>query len=127
MTGFIRGLFNKKKADKTETTVSSSVESQDSNAFFLDADSAKTYGDIDYMRTAKSVKKSFPKMGNSTEGAEMIEAVSSMEKSELTGGESVTYSSKKEAEAPTASDRRTISSDTSMDMFRNMAKDIKKK
>jgi hypothetical protein len=132
MTGFIRGLFNKNKADDIETSASSETGSKDANAFFLDADSAKTFGDIDYMRTPKAVKKSFPKMGDSKEGAEMEEVVSSMVKGGEAMGEAAKSSPKMEKvevetyQPPKEIDRR-MNTDTSMDMFRNMAKDIKKK
>jgi hypothetical protein len=125
MTGFIRGLFNKKQADDIETPAPVVTESEDANSFFLDADSAKTFGDIDYMRTPKSVRKTFPKKGDSKEGAEMEEVISSVEKV----SESVSFVKKVEPQvspSPKASDRRP-KTDSSMDMFRNMAKDIKKK
>jgi hypothetical protein len=98
---------------------------EDANSFFLDADSAKTFGDIDYMRTAKAVRKTFPKTLGAKEGAELNESTSSMDKVE--GG---IGSISKAAKAPEikpsqeGSDRR--SRDTGMDMFRNMAKNIKR-
>ncbi|NJL42469.1 MAG: hypothetical protein HC935_01820 [Pseudanabaena sp. SU_2_4] len=99
---------------------------EDANSFFLDADSAKTFGDIDYMRTAKAVRKTFPKVLGAKEGAELVEITSSMDKVEGSAG-SMPKASKPETEikpSQESSDRRR--QDTSMDMFRNMAKNIKR-
>jgi hypothetical protein len=96
---------------------------EDANSYFLDADSAKTFGDIDYMRTSKAVRKTFPKVLGAKEGAEMFESTSSMDKAD-----SMPQVAKSEASeikpSQESSDRRRR--DTSMDMFRNMAKDIKR-
>jgi hypothetical protein len=100
---------------------------EDANSFFLDADSAKTFGDIDYMRTSKAVRKTFPKVLGAKEGAELIESTSSMDKVEGGAG-SMSNASKSETPeikpSKEVSDRR--SRDMGMDMFRNMAKDIKR-
>lgn len=100
---------------------------EDANSFFLDADSAKTFGNIDYMRTAKAVRKTFPKVLGAKEGAEIVEITSSLDKVEGSAGsipqapKSVTPEIIPSRET---SDRRR--QDTSMEMFRNMAKGIKK-
>lgn len=128
MTGFIRGLFSpkpKKDADQNAET------KKDSGEFFLDADTAKTYGDIDYMRTAKAVRKSYPKTlsNNDLEG---VEVISSMEKlsSDQSAFMSETKSevAKPEPSSKTESKQQSskASTDTNLDMFRKMAKDIKK-
>lgn len=120
MTGFIKGLFERKGADE--------AQSESSGAFFLDADSAKTFGDIDYMRTPKAVKKRFRMLGGEGE-IEVVEEISGMEKREV-GAETTRTGEEKSTAAPpspslgSAADRRRV--DTSMDMFRNMAKDIKR-
>ena len=112
MTGFIRGLFGKKSK-------------KEENAFFLDADSAKTYGDIDYMRTAKTVKKSFPKgLG------EVAEAISSLDKAEidLEEQESTAQKAEKiEIKPQFKKSEPTVGTSTDMDMFRKMAKEVKKR
>jgi hypothetical protein len=94
---------------------------EDANSFFLDTDSAKTFGDIDYMRTAKSIRKTFPK------GTELIESTSSVSKVEGSA-ESLARAAQTENSdfkpSQEGSDRRR--QDTSRDMFRNMAKSIKK-
>ncbi len=113
------GLFGKKdKGDGAEKSESS---------YFLDQDSAKTFGDIDYMKTPKAVKKTFPTV-NGVKGAEIVEVVSASEKKE--GSESEVISSKPtETEVKSSFEPKKIDSriDSSMDIFLNMAKDIKKR
>ncbi|MGF1514776.1 MAG: hypothetical protein ACFB5Z_13930 [Elainellaceae cyanobacterium] len=132
MTGFIRRLFGSKQA---ETDASSGAKPKNTGAYYLKPDDAKTYGDIDYMRTAKTVKRTFPK------GDARIRSVSSDQ--DINAAESVTNSvpnstppaqmqSFRPAEPPSniskpsesTSERRKP--DNNMDMFRNMAKDIRK-
>ena len=112
------GLFGKK--DKKENS-----ENSDSS-YFLDEDSAKTFGNIDYMRTPKAVKKTFPTV-NGVKGAEITEIISATEKTE--GNEINVSSSKVSEPTPQSTFEPKINTrvDSSMDMFLNMAKDIKKK
>jgi hypothetical protein len=119
MTGFIRGLFNKK--DKPVTT-----NETEGDTYFLDADSAKTFGDIDYMRTPRSVKRSFPTM-NGVKGAEYVEVISATEK-EVKDVEEETSSPSisPKVESNFEPNRNNVRVDSSMDMFRNMAKDLNK-
>lgn len=106
-------------------------QSQDS-AFFLDADSAKTLGDIDYMRSSKVVKRTFPKTAGNKGEFEQVESISAMGKvklDEMAVNGSAAPSTPATPSTPnvneaTSQRRKT---DTSMDMFRNMAKDIKKR
>ena len=130
MVGFIKGLFGGKKSEGNEIVESQKVvKPKEGNAFFLDADQAKTLGDIEYMRTAKTVKRTFPKTKGSGEEAASTRQISSME----AGAVVERMSPVMEQSAPKAEPvqpkedasqerRRT---DTSMDMFRNMARDIK--
>jgi hypothetical protein len=114
------GLFGKK--DKKDNS-----EKKD-NSFFLDQDSAKTFGDIDYMRTPKGVKKTFPTV-NGVKGAEMKEIFTATEKVEGSQTEVAKDKSKSdEAIAPSTFEQKVNTRvDSSMDIFLNMAKDIKKK
>jgi hypothetical protein len=118
VTGFIRGLFGGKKKDD---------DAQKDGGYFLDADSSKSFGDIDYMRTAKSVRKSFPKGFG-----EMTEVVSSMDKKEVVEEEEKQVEKaeveklKIEPKAQFGKSEGISSASTSMDMFRKMAKDIRK-
>ncbi|MGY6529771.1 MAG: hypothetical protein ACXITR_07550 [Cyanobacterium sp.] len=113
-------------------------------AYFLDPDDAKTYGDIEYMRKTKTTRRTFPKTLGSEKGAELIQEVSSEKMVKKTTFQnpnnfnnntqssfnsvesSSTESSNTESSfAPTESQKRRPT-DTNMDMFRNMAKGIRK-
>jgi len=138
MTGFIRGLFGKKD------------DNQPTEAFFLDADSASSLGDVDFMRKSKTVKRSYPKaVGkiNLIEG-ETEKSVSSMQKRE-SGPETKTasYSSTSSFSTSTSTEPsastststqpstpnptpvkpRTVSNSNDGIDFKSMARDIKKK
>jgi hypothetical protein len=121
--GLFDGLFGKKQSESVDTE-------QPKSAFFLDADDAKTFGNIDYMRTAKTVKKTFPGTAG-REGFEIVEIISNQVKMEegqtapAPKVESVESTNGAEQTASASTERRQA--DTGMDMFRNMARDIKKK
>lgn len=148
MTGFIRGLFSKKKKPEAP-----------SNAFFLDDDSAKSLGNLDYMRTPNTVRRTFAKSLGSPEHKEYIQNVTAMsrevlpqsatqfqpkqrqkaerqlinEKSYPTfGGGSVKTSGSVKAEALQAEASKAqqpkvrSTGSSSMDVFRKMAKDLNK-
>ncbi|MEM8504830.1 MAG: hypothetical protein AAF716_16940 [Cyanobacteria bacterium P01_D01_bin.1] len=116
-------------------------------AFYLSDDDAKTFGNIDYMRSAKTVKRTFAKRKGETEHMESVRQISSTaaKNIEANNGSSVsaqpavTFSSfntptapapkseetkPESTSAPASARRKPVSSD--MDMFRNMAKDIRK-
>ncbi|NMG60462.1 hypothetical protein E1H12_18570 [Geitlerinema sp. P-1104] len=140
MTGFIRGLFGRKK-QKEQNTIK---QQQPSEAYFLDNDAAKTYGNIDFMRTSKQVRRTFPKGQrdfNVGETERYID-VSSMEErkfgnSQPTPSVGNTPGAGMNANSNTNTsnssnlgesfERRQARTDTSMDMFRNMAKDVKRR
>jgi hypothetical protein len=67
MTGFIRGLFSKK--DKTEAP---------SGSFYLDSDEAKTLGNLEYMRTPNTVRRTFAKKAGESEHKEYVQRVTAM-------------------------------------------------
>ena len=119
VTGFIRGLFGS-KGKKSE---SAPQVKKDVNSYYLDNDSAKTFGDIDYMRTAKAVTKSFPKgLG------EVTEVTSSIDKKarELEEEKKVKTEDQIKPQAQFRKFDGISSASTDMDMFRKMAKEIKK-
>ncbi|NJR49395.1 MAG: hypothetical protein HC780_07300 [Leptolyngbyaceae cyanobacterium CSU_1_3] len=146
MTGFIRGLFNGKAKAESEPKPEPKVEApkpvkqrsipvqRDSNAFFLDSNEAQTYGNLEYMRAAKKVKRTFPKTADQPEEMEFIQEVSATKRIIETGKKvSVPNSVVKpqDSQQPTiavqpdpSTQRRKA--DSSMDMFRNMAKEIRK-
>lgn len=128
MTGFIRGLFGGKKANPGEDA----NRPRQSGAFYLTPDDAKTYGNIDYMRTAKTVKRTFARKKGVSEELESVRSISAMDSamSNENNGSSVqsnqTSNVVNEARVESAPKFQRRSTDTSMDMFRNMARDIKK-
>ncbi|MEA5419928.1 hypothetical protein VB712_11915 [Spirulina sp. CCNP1310] len=95
-------------------------------AFFLEPDDAKTLGDIDYMRTPNKVKHKFPKSKANGGGFEIVKELNSME---VKNGEApATPAASTPAEAPVATPTtpRRKAGDSAMDMFRQMAKSIKR-
>lgn len=142
MTAFIRGIFRSQPDANARDAQTSSQQNEQQNvqrksvqnvtpapqqkaeAFFLSPDDAKTYGDINFMRSAKSIRRTFPK-GKTGSDNEFVQSVSSLEKQ---NGQAFIASNSTEAEAAQnteAAERRR--SDTSMDMFRNMARDMRKR
>ena len=126
MTGFIRGLFgrNNQRSPKPK---------QEGGAFFLDEDDAKTFGDIDYMRSSKVVKRTFARKKGQTEELESVRQISAMDKADVredgvpmkpSGMETASFQSP--TVKPTEEKFKRRTSDSSMDMFRNMARDLKK-
>ena len=126
MIAIIKTLFGGGKSNKDKGT-----------AYYLDNDSAKSLGNIDYMRTAKSVKKSYPKAVGKLNliSGEVEESISAMEKKQggiagsttsaipTTPSSSVSQSST----FSTSSTFRRSSSSSGMDSFREMARNMKKK
>ncbi|AUC61708.1 hypothetical protein AA637_11360 [Cyanobacterium sp. HL-69] len=112
-------------------------------AYFLDPDDAKTYGDIEYMRKTKTVRRTFPKTLGSEKGAELIQEVSSEKMVKKTAfqnsnnfnntqgsfnsvEQTSTESSNTESSFAPSEPQKRRPTDTNMDMFRNMAKGIRK-
>jgi len=140
MTGFIRGLFSGKPKNPGESDRPARVKRQEpkpvarqqGGAYFLDPDDSKSYGDIDYMRTVKTVRRTFAKKRGETEEKESIRQISATDSMRLQENGLPTpkssgsaASSQPTVKKDTASfDRRKT--DTNLDMFRQMAKDIKK-
>ncbi len=117
---------------------------QSKEAFYLSDDDAKSFGDIDYMRSVKTVKRTFAKK----KGQEHMESVrqisattmtsvddnagysapqtswSSSASTSSTPAASTSSASKPAASVPSTPRRAATSND--MDMFRNMAKKIRK-
>lgn len=129
MTGFIRGLFGRKNKQ------SSAPQPRQTGAFFLSEDEAKTFGDIDYMRSSKVVKRTFARKKGITEELESVRQISAMDMKSLdekgipqqTNVGSSAVNNQQTQTGASDFQRRTAKTDTSMDMFRNMAKDIKKR
>lgn len=143
--GLFEAIFGK-GASKDDTTPK--------QAYYLNDDDAKSFGNIEYMRTNKTIRRTFAKKKGQTEHMESIRQVSSTKKINVDGSpvkgqasyglsdsnnNSPSYSSaptpsfeSKPAtsnaatpEPPSSSARRKPSS-SDMDMFRDMAKKIGK-
>jgi hypothetical protein len=128
--GFIKGLFGSNTPSEDEIL-------QSKDAYYLPADDAKTFGNIDYMRSVKKTRRTFPKQAVG-ENNEFIQEVSATAKVNAADKPIVNSSPfngypvqpVKSAESTAAAqseaksgDRRQA--DNSMDMFRNMARQIK--
>ena len=124
-----------------------------SNDFFLDPDEAQTFGDINYMRKSKKVRRTFPKTLKNPDGFAIERSVSSGKEENLTGipqkiqpvsngyqAPSYQAPAPAPAPAPVASTPAPApapapvastpapapkQADSGMDMFRNMAKNIR--
>ncbi|MEN9225729.1 MAG: hypothetical protein Q6L60_13055 [Thermostichus sp. HHBFW_bins_43] len=133
MVGIFRRLFGSRggaESSPTQNSPSKAAKSKD-NSFFLDPDEAKTLGNIDYMRTPRTVKHTFLDFG-ATEKVEVVEQVSSLGKVKVSTEEIKTSvatseqgSSSSSSSSSGASPRRQAGSD--MDTFRNMARNLKRK
>ena len=121
------GLFgNKTKFVYEPDPVTPKAEKKE--AFFLEPDQAQSLGDAEFMRTPITTRRTFPKT-LSGKGAAIVQEVSSMSKKQTKEGEvpSISLNTSSLPESPTEpvkNERRT--GDDSLDMFRKMAKDLKK-
>ncbi|NJO78991.1 MAG: hypothetical protein HC827_11020 [Cyanobacteria bacterium RM1_2_2] len=137
MTGFIKKLFRSKSSaeqDSIEPTPKPAkppAPPRNSAAYFLDADDAKTFGNIDYMRSSKSVRRTFSKK-KIGEDNESIRVISSLQVAKgqnslspvINPLPSQDSTNQTNGSGNKTSERR--SADSSMDMFRNMAREIRK-
>ncbi|WP_013321713.1 hypothetical protein [Gloeothece verrucosa] len=123
MAGFF-GIGGKTKyVDEPEQPTQSNGNGK-SGAFFLEPDDAKSLGNIEFMRKAYKIKRSFPKTLKGA-GTEVIAEISSLKKA-LAKGETIAIDTTSESSQTSAANSARRSADDSMDMFRKMAKDIKK-
>ena len=134
-------------------------DTEPKQAYYLNDDDAKTFGNIDYMRSTKVVRRTFAKKKGQTEHMESIRQISATDAKSLDGNvgsssyaqPTPTFGSYSAPAKPAASPsqpsvsesapvatesapktesapepRRKVNTDTGMDMFRNMAKDIRR-
>lgn len=116
------GLFGKTKYID-DPSPDESQPTQKNEAFFLDPDEAKTLGDINFMRTPNVIKRSFAKTLKGGGGKTII-SVSSLSIDSVEGQLPTTDTPPPSPETNGKSDRNQ--SDSSLDIFRKMAKDLKK-
>lgn len=121
-------------AEPTPKPVKPPAPPRNNAAYFLDADDAKTFGDISYMRSSKSVRRSFSKkkIGEDNESVRLISSLQATVSGQNLLSPVINPLNSKDATNQTngsvnknkTSGRRTA--DNSMDMFRNMAREIRK-
>lgn len=131
------GFFGKKKDNngKEQARPTETNGSKPEVYYFLDADQAKTFGNIDYMRTSKTVKRTFPKTAGNGGTFERVQTVSAMEAAKAAAlkaamdqaGTDAAKAAANPSEIKPGSEADRRRSDSSMDMFRNMARDMRKK
>jgi hypothetical protein len=80
------GLFDRFRGKGASTSspkvAGSAAEANPTNkddAFFLDADSAKSLGDVQFMRRSNTIRRTFPGTSDSPGNKEMVAEVASME------------------------------------------------
>ncbi|HHP7230261.1 MAG TPA: hypothetical protein ACFCUY_05305 [Xenococcaceae cyanobacterium] len=102
--------------------------------FFLDPDDAQTLGDISYMRKSVKVRHTFPKNLKNPQGFEITKDISSMSALDNSFTSRVQENVQESSFSNTTSQftnssnsqKSTVSSNN-MDMFRNMARKIRKR
>ena len=67
------GLFDRFRAKPGE------AKNTDNQAFFLDNDAAQTVGDMSYLRSSNTIRRTFPKSASSPEGGEIVQEVGAMD------------------------------------------------
>ncbi|MGD1909212.1 MAG: hypothetical protein ACFB0C_24925 [Leptolyngbyaceae cyanobacterium] len=122
MAGFWSGLFGRGNG------------SNSGEAFFLNEDDAKTFGNIDYMRSSKVVKRTFARKRGQTEELESVRQISAMDKRDVQEEKRVSRTQTFTPSTPSATSSSSPqpqfqtggASSNDMDMFRNMAKKMRK-
>ncbi|HEY9753058.1 MAG TPA: hypothetical protein V6C46_08900 [Coleofasciculaceae cyanobacterium] len=140
MIKLVRGLFGSRQSNggtvrqeesKPAPIMGTSVQQSQfqaaSGAFFLEPDAAKTLGDLDYMRTKKTIRRTFPK----TASAPNVKAITTTISSDVkeTGAKAAEAAASVAPASASANVQEAASrrqADSGMDMFRSMAKQIRK-
>ena len=118
---------------------------QNKEAYYLSDDDAKSFGDIEYMRSVKTVKRTFAKKKGQTEHMESVRQISATtmaaveentgysapqtswsSSASTTSSTPAASSSASKPAASVPSTPRRVASSNDMDMFRNMAKKLRK-
>ena len=76
------GLFDRFRAKPGQ------AENTSDKPFFLDSDAAQTVGDMSYLRSSNTIRRTFPKSASSPEGGEVVQEVGAMDSrvTKATGG-----------------------------------------
>ena len=119
----IGGLFRSKSQPQASQPREVQSESpQQNGAYFLTADDAITFGNVEYMRSSTSTRRTFPKAKLGKDNA-YVQSVSSLKKADLKAQAIAEERLSTLSEQPKTERRRA---DSSLDQFRNMARDMKK-
>lgn len=96
-------------------------------AFFLNPDDAKSFGNIEFMRKTHTIKRTFPKIKNGL-GAKVIAEISSIKKALANSNGVAPQVTPMPESTPQKTQTNSVrrSADKNMDMFRKMARDMKK-
>ncbi|MBR8828416.1 MAG: hypothetical protein DSM107014_11050 [Gomphosphaeria aponina SAG 52.96 = DSM 107014] len=120
------GLFGNKTKYVDEPDNDNNGSTDNEESFFLNSDDAKTLGNIEYMRKTITIRRTFPKMKNG-KGAEVIKEISSMKIEKSSGSmKTSTPQPQQPAQTPASSNTKPIPSSSNMDVFRKMARELKK-
>lgn len=114
MTGFIRGLLGLPKKEEAPAPAPAPKAKTEAKEFFLDFETAQTFGDIERMRKEVEVHKSFPKGTTPVEQPRKQKSAPIQDTTPSTSG------------STTGETLERRKSDRNLDAFRNMAKDMKK-
>jgi hypothetical protein len=102
-----------------------------SKDYFLDSDDAQTFGNINFMRKSVKVRHTFPKNLKNPNGFEVTKDISSLENSSLSDfPEKISPDTSFSSTTPqfsSSNNTKSTSNSNSMDLFRNMARNIHKK
>ncbi|TVQ42641.1 MAG: hypothetical protein EA365_14715 [Gloeocapsa sp. DLM2.Bin57] len=118
------GLFGGKNKDNANGK-------NNTGSFFLEPDEAKTLGNLEYMRSSDKIRRTFPKT-RTNQVTEIVKEVSSLEvsapsnQSNRVNTPSTPVQSQSETQSQPESKPARRGNDSSLDLFRQMAKDIKK-
>jgi hypothetical protein len=125
MAGFF-GLFGNKTKYVDEPIDMGQPEN--TAAYYLEPDDAKTLGNIEFMRKPNTIRRTFPKTAGSQKGAESLRQVSSMEASKVKDNGIVAKSASAESTSNGASENGNSrrGKDDSMNPFLKMAREIRK-
>ena len=114
-------------------------DTQPKQAFYLNDDDAKTFGNIEYMRSSKTVRRTFAKKKGQEKHMESIRQISAMKAAaadndgvfspltqDVAAANGAQSGAAPDMGVPKSERPRRKPGSSDMDMFRNMAKDIRK-
>ena len=101
-----------------------------SKDFFLSPDDAQTLGNINFMRKSVKVRHTFPKNLTNPNGLEIVKEVSSLDEKSMNSLQETRQESSFTSstfQTTTSTEVKSVPSSNNMNMFRNMARNIRKR